>query len=224
MMTTHFNQPASEWRDDARRPTLRAGVWCVGMLLLFVLAGSNLGHAGQFNKLRNIGDDAPTWKDLPDTTGQPHSLDSFQKYDVLVVIFTCCSCPTANDYEPRIADLVTRYAPMRRVGFVAINCNLTRADSPEEMAKRAKKQGYQYPFLFDASQATAKAYGALYTPEFFVLNRERKIVYMGAMDEKNPPAPGGTSFLAEAIDATLAGRAVPRSETLARGCMIRFKR
>ena len=88
------------------------------------------------------------------------------------------------------------------------------------MAVRAKERGFNFPYLFDESQQIARAYGANYTPEFFVLNQDRKVVYMGAMDEVG----GKVSILEPAVQAALRGGKPDPGETLARGCRIRYLR
>ena len=108
---------------------------------------------------------------------------------VIVVVFTCNSCPYAVAYEDRIADFVKRRCSEKdaKVALIAINVNKVKADLLPAMKERAKKKKFRFPYVFDESQKTAKDYGATYTPEFFVLNRDRKIVYMGAMDDSPNP-------------------------------------
>jgi peroxiredoxin len=183
------------------------------------------GHAGagEFNKKLNIGDPAPAWKDLPGTDGKRHSLADFKDRDVIVVVFTCNSCPIALDYEDRIIAFAKKHAaPEEKVALVAINVNTVPEDRLPEMTKRAQKKGFSFPYLYDETQQIARGYGANYTPEFFVLNKERKIVYMGAMDDKTNVQEAKENFLEPAVEAALKGQKPPKTETLARGCMIRY--
>src|SRR5436190_1306024 len=83
---------------------------------------------------------------------------------------------------------------------------------------RAKEKGFPYPYLYDETQKIAKDHGATYTPEFFVLDRDRRLAYMGAMDDVSPPRQESKHFLDDAVTAVLAGRKPPVAETLARGC------
>ena len=183
------------------------------------------GVAGEFNKVLSVGDEAPAWVDLEGTDGKKHSLADLKGKDVVVVVFTCNSCPIATDYEPRILEFAKKYAtPESKVAVVAINVNTIKEDQLPEMTKRAEKKKYPFPYLYDPSQQIAKKFGAMYTPEFFVLNAERKIVYLGAMDEKDPPAEGGKNFLELAVTATQKGKKPATGETLGRGCRIRFNR
>ena len=183
------------------------------------------GIAGEFNKVLAVGDEAPAWVDLEGTDGKKHSLADLKGKDVVVVIFTCNSCPIATDYEPRILEFAKQHAAAEsKVAVVAINVNTIKEDQLPEMKKRAERKKYPFPYLYDPSQQIAKKFGAMYTPEFFVLNAERKIVYLGAMDEKDPPAESGKNYLELAVIATLKGKTASVGETLGRGCRIRFNR
>jgi peroxiredoxin len=181
--------------------------------------------AGKFNKVLNVGDAAPEWKDLEGTDGKKHSSADFAGKDVVVVVFTCNSCPVAQGYEERIAAFAKQHAgPESKVAVVAINVNTIKEDSMPEMVKRAEKRKYTYPYLHDPSQEIAKKFGATITPEFFVLNKDRKVAYMGALDDKSPPADATTPYLEAAVKAALDGKSATETETNARGCKIRFAR
>lgn len=180
--------------------------------------------AGEFNPVLSIGDAAPAWTDLPGTDGERHSLADLKQAEAVVVVFTCNSCPYAVDYEDRINDLTKKYASERRVAVVAINVNTNEADLLPAMKQRAEEKGFRFPYLFDESQQIAKAYGASRTPEFFVLNQERKVAYMGAMDD-SPKAEGvQVRYVEQAVNAMLQKKAVTTPETPPVGCRIRFAR
>ncbi len=190
------------------------------LLGLLLLAGLCRG-----NDVLNLGDPAPAWKDLPGVDGKKHSMADLSDKEVVVVVFTCCGCPAAKDYEERIADFVAKHAgPKSKTALVAINVNATPEDSFAKMRERAKKKEFAYPFLHDESQKIAKLYGAEYTPEFFVLNKDRKVVYMGALDEKDDPKLAKRNFVEEAMTAALAGKMPATTETLGRGCRIAWAR
>ncbi len=179
--------------------------------------------AGKFNKKLNIGDAAPTWDKLDATDGQKYALADFKDKDALVVVFTCNSCIVAELYEERlIAFAAECNKPGSTVGFVAINVNTGKADALPAMKDRAKKKKFGFTYLYDPSQKTALAYGALFTPECFVLNKDRKVVYMGAFDDK----PGGepkVKFVEAAVKAVREGKAASPAETsAAAGCKIKF--
>lgn len=196
-------------------------------LALGVLAGGFLGAsllAGEYNPVLEIGDAAPAWKNLPGVNGKTHSLSDLKKTPVVVVVFTCNSCPYAVDYEDRINALTKKHAKSKDVAVVAINVNLVAADSLAKMQSRAKDKGFVFPYLFDQSQEIAKAYGAARTPEFFVLNADRKIVYMGAMDDNSDAKKVTKKYVEPAIQAALSGETPEVKETVAIGCNIRFAR
>ena len=181
-------------------------------------------QAGEFNQVLSIGDAAPSWKELPGTDDNKHSLADL-KAKLVVVVFTCNTCPYAIDYEQRINELAQRYAKDKdTLAVVAINCNKQAEDKLPAMKKRAKDQQYAFAYLHDASQQTAKDFGATRTPEFFLLDAKRRVVYMGAMDDSAELAKVKTKYLEDAIEATLAGKEVPVAETAPIGCAIRIDR
>ena len=193
------------------------------MRILFVLlACSASASAGEFNKVLKVGDPAPEWKDLPGTDGKTHSLADLKGKDAVVVVFTCNSCPFAVEYEDRIIALTKTVGD--KVAVVAINVNTIKDDALPEMTKRAERKKFPFVYLFDESQAIAKRFGAIYTPEFFVLDKERKVAYMGALDDTSTAANVMVRYVEEALTAVLAGKPAPKGETLARGCKIRFNR
>lgn len=183
---------------------------------------TSLVHAGEFNTELSIGDAAPAWKDLPGTDGKQHSLDDLKDKKLVVVVFTCNSCPVATDYQDRIIEFAKKHA--EQVGVVAINVNKVPDDSLPKMKELAEKKKYPYPYLFDESQKIAKDYGALFTPEFFLLGPDRKIAYMGGMDDNSSAEAVKIKYLDAAVDAVLAGKKPETQESLARGCRIRFAR
>ncbi len=157
---------------------------------------------------------------LEGTDGQRHSLADLKGRDTVVVVFTCNSCPAAVGYEDRLLAFAKANPD---VAIVAINVNTQKDDQLPAMKKRAEKKQFPFPYLYDPSQEIARKYGATYTPEFFVLNRDRKVVYCGAMDDRSPPAKAMTDHLTAAAKAAQAGTKPP-AETLARGCRIRYNR
>ena len=143
----------------------------------------------------------------------------------MVVVFTCNSCPVAEGYEDRIIAFHKKHCgPDGKVGLVAINVNVIKEDLLPRMEERAKEKGFAYPYLFDATQKIARDYGAVYTPEFFVLNKERKIAYMGAMDDRIMEKDVKVNHLEAAVASVLKRENVKLSETLGRGCQIRYLR
>ena len=137
-------------------------------------------------------------------------------------MFTCNSCPVAQEYEDRIVAFADKYKD--RVAVVAVNVNTVREDRLDAMKKRAGKKKFTFPYLYDETQKIARDYGAAYTPEFFVLTKDRKVAYMGAMDDKTKADEVKEKYLDAAVDAVLKGEKPPKGETIAHGCMIRYKR
>jgi len=177
-------------------------------------------HAGKFNKVLDVGSPAPAWEKLAGTDGKTHSLADLKDKAAVVVVFTCNSCPVAVAYEGRIAALAKTHADTLAV--VAINVNTGKDDALPAMTERAAKKGFPFAYLYDPTQEVAKKYGAKYTPEFFLLDKNRKVVYMGALDDK---ATGEVKvrYLEDAVTALKAGEALVTAETsAAAGCAIRF--
>jgi peroxiredoxin len=194
-------------------------------LPLFALLSSPTAAApGKFNKVLGIGDKAPAWENLEGTDGKKHSLADLKEKDVVVVVFTCNSCPVAAGYEDRIIAFAESYAkPDGKVGLVAINVNTAKDDALSAMKTRAEKKKFNFPYLFDPTQEIARKYGAMFTPDFFVLDKDRKVVYTGSMDDKAPPGEPKATYLEQAVLATLAGKPADTSETSpAAGCRIKF--
>ncbi len=181
--------------------------------------------AGKYNPVLNIGDKAPAWKQLPGTDGKQHALSDLKDKAVVVVVFTCNSCPYAVDYEDRLIAFTARHTkPDSPVALVAINVNTVKEDLPEQMKKRAQAKGFTFPYLFDGSQQIAKAYGAGATPEFFVLDSARRVVYMGAMDDNSDASQVQRKHVDLAVKAALSGKRPAVTETVPIGCRIRFAR
>ncbi len=188
---------------------------------LAVVCGSSVPVcAGKFNKALDVGGAAPAWENLEGTDGKTHGLADLKDKAAVVVVFTCNSCPVAVGYEGRIAALAKKHADT--VAVVAINVNTGKEDALPAMAERAAKKGFPFAYLYDPSQEVAKKYGAKYTPEFFLLDKARKVAYMGALDDK---ATGEVKlhYLEDALAALAAGKTPPTAETsAAAGCGIRF--
>lgn len=197
----------------------------VVLSLTALVGGANWANAGRYNKVLNIGDAAPAWKDLPGVDGNKHSLSDLKDKEVVVVVFTCNSCPIAEDYQGRLIAFTSKHCgPDRKVALVAINVNVIAEDKLPKMQERAKEKGFNFPYLHDATQKIARDYGAVYTPEFFVLDKKRKIVFMGAMDDRNMEREVKVNFLEPAVAAALKGELPKITETLGRGCLVRYLR
>lgn len=195
------------------------------MAIIALLLACGSVQAGEYNRVLSPGDAAPAWDGLPGTDGKKHSLSDFKDEDAVVIVFTCLSCPYAADYEERFNSLAKQYdSESGKVGFAAICVNRIAADRLDKLTARVNQQKLVVPILYDESQKIAKDYGAITTPEFFVLNRERKIVYMGAMDDATDATKVTKRFVEDALAATLKGESPLVKETVARGCLIRWAR
>ncbi len=172
-----------------------------------------------------IGDQAPSWDDLIGTDDQKHSLADFKDQQVVVVCFTCNSCPYSVDYEDRMIEFHKKFAARNEgVALIAINANLKPAERLDKMKERAKAKDFPFPYVMDETQKVAAAYGANFTPEFFVLNKERRIVYIGAMDDQTAADKVDQHFVELAVEAALKGEVPATTSNPARGCSIPYKR
>lgn len=166
-----------------------------------------------------------SWKNLDGTDGRKHSLQDLADCEVVVVCFTCNTCPYAVDYEDRLIALTKKYADLgSKVQLVAINSNGVPADKLDKMKERARQKGFHFPYLRDETQEVAKAFDAVYTPEFYVLNSDREIVYRGAMDDSTDAEKVTVRYVELAVEAALQGKQPEVTKTGARGCAIRFQR
>jgi len=167
----------------------------------------------------------PDWNDLPGIDGRNWSLADFREKSVLVLCFTCNSCPYSVDYEDRLVAFAKKYASHPEgVVLVAINANRKPSETLEKMQERAAQKGFTFPYLVDESQQLAAKCGAVYTPEFLVFNGERKLIYRGAMDDRTNAAEVTIRHLENAVDATLKKQIPEIREVPARGCAIPYRR
>jgi len=174
-----------------------------------------------------LGTAAPDFR-LPDTGGKTVSLADFKDKSALLIIFMCNHCPYVKHVRAGLVQLARDYTP-RGVAIVGINSNDAAnypEDSPANMAKEVKSSGYTFPYLYDESQAVAKAYRAACTPDFFLFDRERRLAYRGQFDASRPGngiAVTGKDLRA-ALDAVLAGKPPSTLQSPSMGCNIKWIR
>lgn len=173
-----------------------------------------------------LGTVAPDFE-LPDTAQRLVRRDDFHAAPALLVMFICNHCPYVKHVRSELARLGRDYAA-RGLAVVAINANDAGrypADSPQRMAEEAAAAGYAFPYLYDESQAVARAYQATCTPDFFLFDRERMLVYRGQLDDSRPGngVPVTSADLRAAIDAVLAGQPVSPVQKPSIGCSIKWK-
>jgi len=174
-----------------------------------------------------LGTKAPPFR-LPAPHGKWVSLDDFHDAPAILVVFICNHCPYVKHIQSRFAEFAKEYQA-KGVGVVAINSNDVENypdDAPEKMAEEITQVGYTFPYLYDESQEVAKAYRAACTPDFYLFDRDRRLVYRGQFDDSRPgngrPVTGAD--LRAALDALLAGRPVPGNQRPSLGCNIKWKR
>jgi peroxiredoxin len=212
--------------SDLLNRLVRIQVLCFLAAVTTVVNGwSQLAVAGEYNPVLSIGDEAPEWKELPGVDGKKLSLSDLKQKDVVVLAFICNSCPYAVDYENRLIAFAKKHSGKdSKVALVAVNVNKVEEDLPPKMKEKAEAKGFSFPYLFDETQQIAADYGAGFTPEFFVLNRARKVVYMGAMDDSPNADKVKRRYVDESVAAALASRLPEVRETVPVGCRIRIER
>jgi peroxiredoxin len=172
-----------------------------------------------------LGTAAPEFR-LPDTNGKTVSPSDF-KGQALLVAFICNHCPYVKHIRAGLAQLARDYAP-RGVAIIGISANDVANypdDSPAKMKEEVKTAGYVFPYLYDESQAAAKAYRAACTPDFYLFDKSHRLVYRGQFDDSRPgnnlPVTG--KDLRAALDAVLAGKPVAPAQKPSIGCNIKWK-
>jgi peroxiredoxin len=174
-----------------------------------------------------LGTPAPDFRLTNAVDGKLVSLADFRGAKALLVAFICNHCPFVKHVAAGLAQLAKEYQA-KGVAIVGINSNDVAAhpdDAPEKMAEEAKRRGYTFPYLFDETQAVAKAYRAACTPDFFLFDPSLRLVYRGQLDSSRPdsgvPVTGGD--LRAALDAVLAGKAPADDQKPSIGCNIKWK-
>jgi peroxiredoxin len=181
-------------------------------------------QAGKFNKKLSIGDATPAWSGLEGIDGEIHALADLKGKDVVVVAFICNHCPVAIDHEDRLIALAKRFAggADSKVAVVAISVDLSPADRLDKMKERAKEKAFNFAYLHDPSQKLGRDYGVRVTPSYFVLDKQRKIAYMGSMDDDPTGQKVTAKYLEAAIEAVVGGARPAEAETMPFGCGIEY--
>jgi thiol-disulfide isomerase/thioredoxin len=191
--------------------------------------------AADFHNIKSLplGSPAPDF-DLPGVDGKNHALKDYSGSKILVVLFTCTHCPTAQAYQERVKKIVADYQP-KGVALVAIMPNDPRSvrldelgytdlsDSFDEMKIRAADQHFNFPYLYDGDdEKVSKQYGPVATPQAFVFDEQRKLRYSGRIDDSEREPLAKTRDLRDALDALLAGRDPNPAETRSFGCSVKW--
>ncbi len=173
-----------------------------------------------------LGTEAPDFHLTDVVTGRILSVADFAQKRALLVMFICRHCPFVKHLEHALAALGHDYAASA-LGIVAISSNDAVAhpsDAPESLAEQAREKGFVFPYLYDETQETARAYDATCTPDFFLFDAKRKLVYRGQFDGSRPgnDVPVTGVDLRHAIDSTLAGKPVEGEQRPSLGCNIKW--
>ncbi len=174
-----------------------------------------------------LGTPAPDFH-LPEvTSGKTISLDDFKDDKALLIMFICRHCPYVKHIQQELARLGRDYEG-RSVGIVAISSNDAAAypdDAPGSLREMANELGFVFPYLYDESQQAARAYSAACTPDFFLFDQQRRLVYRGQFDDSRPGngRPVSGADLRKAIDTVLAGQQVDPNQRPSLGCNIKWR-
>jgi len=181
--------------------------------------------AGKFNKKVSVGDKAPTFSGLPAIFNGEETSVSLPdlKDDVVVLVFVANHCPVVVAYEDRLIDFTNDYKD-KGVRVVGISVSTMDQDKLPGIKNYMKEHKSSYIYAYDETQAVGKAYGATNTPQFFVLDKERKIRYTGAMDNSQAEGKVSKTYLRDAVDAVLKNQSIAVDETRAVGCGIGYKK
>ena len=178
-----------------------------------------------YSTMMELGTRAPDFA-LPATDGKTHALADFADCRALLVVFTCNHCPYAKAVEDRLIRIGRDLIP-QGLGMILINSNDAQEypdDSFENMKKRSDEKRYPFPYALDASQEVARAYRAACTPDPYLFDAERRLVYRGRIDDNwKEPDQVTRHDLRDAIAALLAGRPVPGEQFASLGCNIKWK-
>lgn len=198
--------------------------------LALTLAGLALfaapAFAGKYNKVVSVGDKAPTFSGIPAAQGDQDTSLSLSdiKEDVVVLVFLANHCPVVLGYDDRIIDFANDYKG-KSVKVVGVAVSNQKQDLLPGIKKHIQDKSIPYVYGSDETQAIGKAYGAVATPQFFVLDKDRVIRYTGAMDDSpRSEASVKKTYLKDAVDALLAGKTIEVSETKAVGCGIGYSK
>ena len=204
-----------------------AGRWRIpGMTVLLLAAAWQPGHAtlaeaGKFNSVLKVGQKAPEWTGLLGVDGKRHSLGDFRDARGVLLVFLSNRCPMTRAYEARLKKLASKY---RKQGLRVVGVSIGHAatDRLEKMIARSALSKYNFPYCIDLTQQLGRRYGATCTPHAFLLDSRRRVAYMGAIDDNVAPAKIEFHYLRDAVGAVLAGKRPEVTETLQKGCEIKY--
>jgi peroxiredoxin len=191
----------------------------VALVLLFAATAT----AGKYNPTLSVGDAAPKAPALHGIDGKEYALVAGQEPQVTVLAFTCNTCPYAVDYEDRL-NALAKSLEKHAVRLIVVNANSGKRDDLDAMRERAKEKKFTFTYVKDADGKAGHAFGATRTPEFVVLDRDNKVVYLGAMDDDSSGKNVRQHYVEDAVAAALAGKQPDLTETPPIGCNIKYPR
>ena len=171
-----------------------------------------------------LGSPPPRFE-LPGVDGRAHALDDYADAEALAIVQSCNHCPYVQAWEGRMIDIQREYGD-RGFRLVAVNSNDAvryPEDSFEEMQQRAAAEGFNFDYLWDEDQTVARELGATRTPEVFLFDRDRRLVYHGAIDDNRDADAVERHYLRDALEAVLAGRGPALAETPPVGCSVKYR-
>jgi peroxiredoxin len=180
-----------------------------------------LSTRGEAAELK-IGAAAPNFQGIIGIDDQKHALADYKNAKLIVLVFTCNHCPVAQAYEDRLVALQKDYQS-KGVRLIAVNVNNIPADRLDKMKQRAKDKKFNFPYLYDATQKIGRDYGATVTPHVFLLDKDCKIAYRGAIDDNMRANEVKKSYLRNAMDALLDGKKPSEKTTKQFGCSIKYE-
>lgn len=198
---------------------------CIGMWVATSV------QAGTYNQVVNIGDPMPVFSDLPSTLGETVSAADYDDYDLVVLVSLANHCPWSNGADGDTSELAREFAD-QNVAFVGFSVSHREEDKLPAMIAHAEAADYPFHYLYDESQELGRVLGATTTPEYFVYNRDRQLVYTGLLHNSPATNRGGSlrytegepteHYVRDAIEATLAGEPVAVEETQSFGCVVEY--
>jgi len=195
--------------------------YAIGALVL-ISAALAADNCFAEHKLK-IADPAPPWKGIIGTDEKPHSLADYKDAKAIVVVFTCNHCPVAQANQERLVALQKDYKD-KGVQVIAICVSKGPADDLEAMKERALSAGFNFPYIYDPTQQVGKDYGATCTPHAFVFDKNRKLAYVGAIDDNSMNADKVEKhYIRAALDSLLAGKTPATTVTRQVGCGIHYE-
>lgn len=190
-------------------------------LIILGLSGNNAAAVAPTEVALSLAE--PNWTGLMGVDDAAHSLSDLSRYDVVVVAVTCNHCPIAIEYYDRMKQFAAKHsAPSGRAVLVAISVSDLPTDQLPRMKEMSQREQFNFMYLHDPSQLSAKQLGATVTPQFFVLDKKRSLRYRGAWDNNINPQQATERYVEDAVTDLLSGRDVAVPETRAKGCSIDY--